>query len=117
MDFLEGLGKKLTDAGEIALAKGKELAETGKANLSIKDEERKISELYEVIGRQYVQRFREDAEREFPDQMSRIRDCEDKIASLRNDLDDIKKPDACPKCGAQVSPGSKYCYARGEEIK
>lgn len=117
MAFLDGLGKKITDAGEMALAKGKELAETGKANLNIKEEERKISELYEVIGRQYVQNNRAEAETSFPDQMARIRDAEDKIAAYRSDLDEIKKPDTCKACGAQVSPGSKYCYSCGAEIK
>ena len=117
MDFFEGLGKKITDVGEVALAKGKELAETGKTNLNIKEEERKISEAYEEIGRKYVQNHQAEAAAEFTEAVSRIRASEDRISKLREELDDIKKSDTCKNCGAPLSIGAKFCNSCGQEVR
>lgn len=51
MGFFDDFGKKISSAGQEAIAKTKELADIAKINSSISDEENKIKTAYSEIGK------------------------------------------------------------------
>ena len=55
MGFFDDLGKKLSDASQDVMQKGKEMADTAKFNAQIHDEEKKISAVYSKIGKKYFE--------------------------------------------------------------
>jgi len=57
MGFFDDLGKKLSDASQDVMQKGKEMADTAKFNAQIHDEEKKISAVYSKIGKKYFEVF------------------------------------------------------------
>ena len=64
MSFFDNLGQKLNDVGQTTIKKTKDLADTAKMNLEISEEERKISNAHEQIGKWYAAKYRMQADPE-----------------------------------------------------
>ena len=101
MSFFDDLGKKLSQAGQTAVQKTKEMADIAKLNSAISDEEKRIDDNYLQIGKLYVSLH--DAEHE----------AEGKIKGYRQQIKDIKGIVKCEKCGAEVSKDAAFCSACG----
>lgn len=113
MSFFDDLGKKLSQAGQTAAQKTKEIAETAKLNSQISDEEKKINELYLQIGKLYVSLHDENHEADFDELIKSIHESEDKVKEYRQQVKEIKGIVVCEKCGAEVSNGAAFCSACG----
>ena len=113
MAFFDDLGKKLTQAGQTAAQKTKEIAEIAKLNSQISDEDKRIESNYSQIGKLYVTLHGENCESDFTEMISAIRESEKKIAEYRQQISDIKGIVKCEKCGAEVANGAAFCSACG----
>lgn len=113
MSFFDDLGKKLSQAGQTAAQKTKEIAETAKLNSQISDEEKKINEYYLQIGKLYVSLHDENHEADFDELIRNLHESENKVKECRQQIKDIKGVVVCEKCGAEVSNGSAFCSACG----
>ena len=82
MDFFDNLSEKIANAGDAAYQKGKDFADTQKAQSDIRAEEHKIAQTYEQIGRQFVKENPGEAEAKFGDKMAIIKTAEDNILRL-----------------------------------
>ena len=60
--FFEGLGKKVSQTGQDAMKKTKELAEMTKINSQIAEEEKKLNKLYMKLGQLYYQMHKNNPE-------------------------------------------------------
>lgn len=113
MAFFDDLGKKISQAGQTAVQKTKEMADIAKLNSSISDEERKIENSYREIGKLYVSLHDEEHEAAFAELISGIHDAEKKIVEFKQQIKDIKGVVCCEKCGAEVANNAAFCSACG----
>ena len=116
MDFFDNLGKKIADAGENVYQKGKNFADTQKANMDIKEEERRIEDLYAQIGRGFVNAHPTETEAEYSNYLSQIKAAQRHIEDLRENIRDIKHLSTCPKCGGDISQNAEYCPFCGAKL-
>ena len=82
MGFIDDISKTITDAGQGVIQKGKELAGTAKINSLISDEEKKITRIYEQIGRKYIELHRDSSEKELKELIDALTSSEKTIEKL-----------------------------------
>ena len=116
MAFFDGLGKKISNAGQTAVQKTKELADSARINSAISDEEKKTNNNYYQIGKLYVAKHPADFEEDFAGMISAIRESEIKIREYRQQLQDIKGAVHCEKCGAEVANNIAFCSSCGSPM-
>lgn len=116
MSFFDNLGQKLNDVGQTTIKKTKNLADTAKMNLEISEEERKISNAHEQIGKWYAAKYRMQADPEIQNWMDAIFASEAKIKACRDNLGQIKGETTCPQCGANIAVGVQFCPNCGQKI-
>ena len=106
----------VVDAGQGVIQKGKELADVAKTNSLISDAEKKISTIYEQIGRKYVELHKDSSEKELKDLINTLASSEKQLADLKDKLIEVKGVVKCPSCGAEVEMGSAFCPVCGEKM-
>lgn len=116
MSFFDNLGQKLNDVGQTTIKKTKDLADTAKMNLEISEEERKISNAREQIGKWYAAKYRMQADPEIQNWMDAIFASEAKIKACRDNLGQIKGETTCPQCGASIAADAQFCPNCGQKI-
>ena len=77
-----------------------------------KVKEGELTKLYEKLGRKYYEEHRDEESEEIKE----INACELRLREISDDIMSLKGGRACPKCGALVKTGSRYCSACGEKI-
>lgn len=90
MGFFDDLGKKLSDASQDVMQKGKEMADTAKFNAQIHDEEKKISAVYSKIGKKYFEVFENAPSEDFKAFIDEIHAAQAKIAEIQEKLNALK---------------------------
>ena len=113
MAFFDNLGKKLSQAGQTAIQKTKDMTDIARINGLISDEEKKVNNTYYQIGKLYVATYQNDFESDFAGMITTIRESEEKIANYKQQVLDIKGVTHCEKCGAEVSCNMAFCSSCG----
>ena len=92
MGFFDELGKKISDASQDVMQKGKEMADTAKFTSMIHDEEKKITAVYSKIGKKYFEDFKNapaEGCKEFVDEIhaaqAKIAEIQEKLNALKNE--------------------------------
>lgn len=116
MGFFDDLGKKVTDAGQKAVQKTKEISEIASINSKISQNENKINQLYFQIGKIYVSLHRNDCEDDFKEMINTINELEQQIETFKDQVQEIKGIQHCPKCGAEVQSSVSFCSSCGAPI-
>lgn len=127
MGFLEGLGKKVADAGQKTMQKTKEMSDVARLELLAKKEENKLNQVYGRIGKLYADMHADDCEEDFAGMISAVREAEQNIRNYRQQIEEVKgarnaeesrKPNAgkCPGCGADIPEGVCFCTSCGKPI-
>ena len=108
MGFFDELGKKISDASQDMMQKGKDFADTTKLNSQIHDEERKISAVYTKIGKKYFEEFHQAAGAGYQDLVAEIHASQAKLAEYQDKLNALK---------AGVEAQVDKVKAEAEEVK
>ena len=108
MGFFDELGKKISDASQDMMQKGKDFADTTKLNSQIHDEERKISAVYTKIGKKYFGEFHQAAGAGYQDLVDEIHASQAKISEYQDKLNALK---------AGVEAQVDKVKAEAEEVK
>ncbi len=116
MAFFDSVGKKLTQAGQDALQKTKDIADIAKINSLISDEEKRLNNNYYQIGKLYAQLHSSDCEEGFSYYINEVTESLKKIEELKANLQVLKAIAICPKCGAEVPTSSMFCNACGSPM-
>lgn len=117
MAFLDNFTKKVSDASAVAVQKTKDLAEIAKQNSMIGDEEKKITQAYEKIGKAFVEKFADTADEEMAAIIAEITASKEKIDECKKKIQTIKGVSVCPNCGAEVAAGAAFCPGCGNKIE
>lgn len=113
MAFFDNVGKKLSQAGQGALQKTKEMAEIARINSSVADEEKRLNNNYYQIGKLYAQLHSTDCEDCFTTYILAVNESLKKIDDLKTELQTLRAVAKCPNCGAEVPTSSMFCNACG----
>ena len=108
MGFFDELGKKISDASQDMMQKGKDFADTTKLNSQIHVEERKISDVYTKIGKKYFEEFHQAAGAGYQDLVDEIHASQAKISEYQEKLNALK---------AGVEAQVDKVKAEAEEVK
>lgn len=113
MAFFDDLGKKLSQAGQTAVQKTKEMTEIARINGLVSEEEKKIDNSYYQIGKLYVAVHQHDPADEFAGLIAAIAESGQRIKEYRMQIQEIKGVVRCEKCGAEVAKGVAFCSSCG----
>jgi len=116
MGFLDNMTKTISDAGQGAIKKGKEMADVAKFNSLIADEEKKVTGIYEQIGRRYVEVCGDSPVEAVAALLDALKASNAKIEEYRNSLLELKGVSNCPNCGAEVPNNSLFCAVCGNKM-
>lgn len=109
MAFFDDLGKKLSQAGQTAVQKTREMTEISRLNGAIAEQERKLSDTYIEIGKLYVLMHEEDYDSKFSVMINLLKESEQKIKDFRQQIQNIKGVAHCEKCGAEIGNNVAFC--------
>lgn len=116
MAFFDDLGKKLSQAGQTAVQKTKDLTDIARLNSLISEEEKQVNNNYCQIGKLYVSLHQEDYESDFAGMIAAIQESESKISDYKLQIQSIKGVVRCEKCGAEVPNNMAFCGACGASM-
>ncbi len=113
MAFLDDISKKITEAGQSAVQKTRDVTDIARLNSMINEEEKAAESLYNHIGKMYVNLHRNDHEEQFAGMIASLNASEGKIQEYKKQIQNIKGISTCEKCGAEVSNHSAFCKVCG----
>ncbi len=116
MAFFDDLSKKLTEVGQSAAQKTRDMSDMSRIKGAISDEEKKINNLIFQIGQTYVSVHYSDYGSEFEALMGAFIESQAKLEEYKNQLNDIKGIVRCDKCGAEVPSTSGFCSVCGNQV-
>lgn len=91
---MEDYSKEFGKFVEAALEKAKELGGVAKIHALIKAEEAKKQEQYYRLGKKYYELFKDAPEKDLSLYVNKLKACDEKIVSLREELNGETKDDA-----------------------
>lgn len=116
MAFFEQLGKRLTDAGQNVAQQTHNLADVTRLNSAISEKEKKISQLYLMIGQSYYEAHKND---DVAEEMEKIAEINTLFAEIFENREKIKRITGivkCENCGADVPLNALFCNACGAKV-
>lgn len=113
MAFFDDLGKKLSQAGQSAVQKTKDMTGIARINAAITEEEKKVVNGYYQLGKQYLTAHPTDYADEFAEIVAGIREAESKMQDYKRQIQDIKGITRCEKCGAEIANNAAFCNTCG----
>lgn len=116
MGLLDGIGKKVSDAGQKTLQKTREISDTARVNALITEEEKKLDHIYYQIGKLYVSLYGNNCIEEFSGMVCAVEESEQKIREYQKQIQNIKGIQRCEKCGAEITKGVLFCSACGTPV-
>lgn len=108
-DISDSIANTTRDLGKMAHTAG----DMTKLQYDKKVKEAELIKLYEKLGKKYY----EEHKNEDIEQIKEITAVRLRIEEINNDIMTLKGGIACPRCGALVKNGSRYCSACGEKIE
>lgn len=94
----------------------RELAEVNRLNKGISDKERKISQLFLMMGQSYFERHKNDDTAEELERIEEIKALNAEILVNREKIKQIKGVVKCASCGADVPLNAAFCNACGAKV-
>ena len=113
MAFFEQIGKRLTDVGQGVAQQTKNFTDVTRLNSVISEKERKISQLYAMLGQAYYEQHREDPAAEEAQTIEELNRTFAEIRQCQEEIRQIKGAVKCPNCGADAAPDALFCNACG----
>lgn len=114
MAFFEQIGKRLTDVGQNVAQQTKDLADITKLNSEISNKEKKVSQLFLLIGQSYYERHKSDDTAEEFEKIAEINALYVEILANREKVKQIKGVVKCENCGADVPLNAAFCNRKVE---
>ena len=115
--FLDGIGKRLSDAGQGVAKHTKNFTEVTRLNGAIAEQERQAAALLRELGQACYDRHQNDPDYEYAAQIEGIRAAYAQIAQYQAQIRQIKGIRICPECGAEVGPDSAFCGGCGGKME
>ena len=115
--FLDGIGKRLSNAGQGVAKHTKNFTEITRLNGAIAEQERQADALLRELGQACYDRHQDDPYYPYAAQIQGIREAYAQIAQYQAQIRQIKGIRICPQCGAEVGPDSAFCGGCGAKME
>lgn len=116
MSLWDNITQKAASVTDKAVHQAKNFTEQVKLRNQISEAQSTITDCYTQIGKQYAAAHPEDFDEAYAPMMAAIAGANRQIASLQEQLRDLKKVALCPKCGTEVDREAAFCSACGAEM-
>ena len=116
MSLWDNITQKAAAVTDKAVHQAKNFTEQVKLRNQISEAQSTITDCYTQIGKQYAAAHSEDFDEAYAPMMAAIAGANRQIASLQEQLRDLKEVALCPKCGAEVDREAAFCSACGAEM-
>lgn len=116
MALFEQIGKRLADAGQTVAQQTKDLAEITKLNAAISDKEKRIAQLFRLIGEAYYRRCKDDPTAPEAEHFTEIAVLYDELFADREKIKEIKGVVKCTNCGTDIPLHAAFCNACGTRV-
>lgn len=116
MAFFDNIGKKISQTGQSAIQKTKQMADVAKLNSDVSDEEKKITNIFYQIGQLYVSLHKDNPESDFEVLIEQLSEAQAKIENLKKQIQDIKGVKRCTICGAEIPNNATFCSSCGTAV-
>ncbi len=115
-DILRQISTTVTEAGKGGLEKAKELRDSARISLEIRDRENSIRKAYRELGKAYFQDHRNDEEPDY-DQVAYIKAAFEEIGELKANKDEVRGVRRCADCGEIIPNGANFCPNCGKRYE
>ena len=112
MAFLDDIDKKLTNLGQGAIQKTREMTDSAKLSGALKNLEGQKKDVLADLGAISYRKLKESGEEAGPEEsgiIARLDELETQIADLRGQIQRVKGVIFCPNCHAQIAQDSMFC--------
>lgn len=94
MAFFDELGRRISGVSRVAARKAKEMTDIGGLKLQIADENRKLSRLYENLGREYYDMCKDQPDEDLEGLVNQVRNVVEKISGLQQEISQVEAESA-----------------------
>lgn len=116
MELFDKLSDTIVSVSKDATQKAKDISEFARIRMEIRSKQDYINKLYLEIGKLYYEGHKDDAEKEFEDQMILIRDSEEVLDELKQQIGKLKGTVRCTQCGQDMPSEADYCSKCGTKL-
>lgn len=118
MDFFDDVMTKAKEAIDVASKKTNDAVTVQKQKFDIASLESKRARDFQILGELYYNKIKNGAEADgdIGRIVKAINEKNEKINSLKSEINSIKRKRICPKCGTAVEQTSIYCGACGAKL-
>ncbi len=115
MAFFDEVSKKLTQAGQDAIQKTKDIADITKYNSAISNEEKTLNDIYFQLGKAFFDSC-ETPDEAYASYFDAIRASKARIDEMKKTVQALKSVVPCPNCGAEMKKEAIFCNVCGTEM-
>lgn len=121
MAFLDDMDRKLSQLGQSALRKTKDMSESMRLSGEIREEEEKQKELCRKIGEYIYENHIGPIDEQIDSWCVEITQSRERIVQSREQIQILKGTSSCPRCGSPIASDAAFCSSCGcridEEMK
>ncbi len=111
--FAEKAGEKVKKGASGVADKSKLLAEKAKLRSQISSENSSINKAYTELGKKYFELFAHEPAEDFADIIEKIKNSNNRVSELQQQLAALDVETTCPKCGTVVKKDQTFCQSCG----
>lgn len=115
MEILDKISDTIVSLSKDATQKAKDLSDIARIRMDIRSKKDYMNKQYQEIGKAYYEKHRDDEAPKY-EQVELIREAEDVIVELREQLSQIKGMQKCPQCGHEMALDADYCSKCGAKL-
>lgn len=110
------ISKKISATSQNVVQKAKGMADITGLKGQISDENKKIENYYQVLGKLYYEVKQDEPIPEVQDIVTLIKDSYRKIEEINEEITSIENAKKCPSCGAAITDEMVFCVECGTKI-
>lgn len=116
MELFDKIGDTIVSVSKDATQKAKDISELARIRMELRAKQDYLNKLFLEIGKIYYEAHQDDEEKEFKEQMLLVKDAQEVIEELKQQLGQIKGMVACVECGQEMPIDACYCSSCGAKL-
>ena len=119
MDFLDNAVNKAKEVFDVACKKTNEVVTTQKQKFDIATIVNKRNKDFEALGKLYFEAVKESEieDKEISNLVAKIKEKNELIKQINEEMGANKNMKVCPKCNAFVKDDAQFCSSCGEKLE
>lgn len=116
MELFDKLGDTIVSVSKDATQKAKDISELARIRMEIRAKQDYLNKLFLEIGKIYYDAHQDDEEKEFKEQMLLVKNAQEVLEELNQQLGPIKGMVKCSSCGQDMPMDADYCSKCGTKL-